>query len=84
MMELLERDGVLATLSDHLASASRGQGRLALVRGEAGVGKTAVLKVFLDAARSVADTVVGYCDPLSTPRPLGPLTDMASVWVPPW
>lgn len=49
-----------------------------MLRGEAGAGKTAVLDVFLDEARSVADVLVGFCDPLSTPRPLGPLVDIAS------
>jgi len=76
-VELLEREGVLTGLSDHLASASRGAGRLVLLRGEAGVGKTTVLDAFAGRARSVADVLVGFCDPLSTPRPLGPLIDMA-------
>lgn len=58
--------------------AARGQGRLILLRGEAGVGKTAVLSSFAGRVRSVADVLVGGCDPLSTPRPLGPLVDVAA------
>jgi DNA-binding CsgD family transcriptional regulator len=77
-MELLEREGVLTALSDHFALASRGQGRLVLLGGEAGIGKTAVLDNLAGATFSVADVLVGYCDPLSTPRPLGPLIDMAA------
>lgn len=77
-MELLERESVLTTLSEHLAQALRGQGCLVLLRGEAGVGKTAVLGRFAGRARSVADVLLGACDPLSTPRPLGPLVDVAS------
>jgi DNA-binding CsgD family transcriptional regulator len=76
-MVLLERDSVLTALWGHLALAARGQGRLVLLRGEAGVGKTAVLSAFAGRACSVADVLVGGCDPLSTPRPLGPLMDVA-------
>jgi DNA-binding CsgD family transcriptional regulator len=75
-MALLERENVLTALWDHLALAARGQGRLVLLRGEAGVGKTAVLSRFAGRARSVADVLVGGCDPLSTPHPLGPLVDI--------
>jgi DNA-binding CsgD family transcriptional regulator len=77
-MALLERENVLAVLSDHLALAVRGQGRLILLPGEAGVGKSAVLGSFAGRARSVADVLLGACDPLTTPRPLGPLVDIAS------
>jgi DNA-binding CsgD family transcriptional regulator len=76
-MALLEREGVLAELAHQLTLAVRGQGRLVLLRGEAGVGKSAVLGRFAGEARSVADVLVGACDPLSTPRPLGPLVDIA-------
>jgi DNA-binding CsgD family transcriptional regulator/tetratricopeptide (TPR) repeat protein len=77
-MMLLERENVLTALWDHLALAARGQGRLVLLRGEAGAGKTAVLGRFAGRARSVADVLVGGCDPLTTPRPLGPLVDVAA------
>jgi predicted ATPase len=77
-MVLLEREAVLTALCDHLALAARGQGRLVLLRGEAGAGKTAVLGRFAGRAGSVADVLVGCCDPLSTPRPLGPLVDVAA------
>ncbi len=78
LMALLERENVFTALGDHLALATRGQGRLVLLRGEAGVRKTAVLSRFAGHARSVADVLVGGCDPLSTPRPLGPLVDVAA------
>lgn len=76
-MELLEREKVLTALWQQLAQAAGGQGRLVLLRGEAGAGKTAVLHSFARRAGSVADVLVGACDPLSTPRPLGPLVDIA-------
>jgi hypothetical protein len=76
-MELLERDDVLTALWERLTQATHGRGRLVLLRGEAGAGKTAVLDRFVERARSVADVLLGACDPLSTPRPLGPVVDIA-------
>ena len=52
-------------------------GRLVLVSGEAGVGKTALLRAFGDSASGSAGLLWGSCDPLLTPRPLGPLGDIA-------
>ncbi|MHA6630614.1 ATP-binding protein [Pseudonocardia sichuanensis] len=74
---LLEREGVLGALADHLARADRGTGRLVFLHGEAGVGKTAVLDRFALTARTTAEVLTGWCDPLSTPRPLGPWLDVA-------
>ncbi|WP_162277389.1 ATP-binding protein [Mycolicibacterium rutilum] len=63
-------------LDRHRQQAAQGQGSTVLLRGEAGAGKTAVIAEFL--AKQPGDTKVlqGWCDPLSTPRPLGPLIDM--------
>ncbi|MBV9879041.1 MAG: AAA family ATPase [Gemmatirosa sp.] len=76
-MELLERDDQLAALDAALRAAAGGEGSIVLVEGEAGVGKTALLTRF--AARTDAATRVlwGACDALFTPRPLGPLHDVA-------
>ena len=41
---LLERELQLATLDEYAAQARRGEGRLVLVSGEAGVGKSALLE----------------------------------------
>ena len=73
---LLERDCVLAEMNALVRSAANGTGRMVLLRGEAGVGRTAVLRRFLDISASEADVLMGCCDPLSAPRPLGPLIDM--------
>ena len=54
-----------------------GRGRLALVSGEAGVGKTALARHFCDGRRDEARVLWGACDALHTPRPLGPLLDVA-------
>jgi DNA-binding CsgD family transcriptional regulator len=75
--ELLERGSALAALAGLLEDVSAtGQGRLVLVRGEAGVGKTALVRRFTAAAEPVL-VLRGTCDPLYTPRPLGPFLDIA-------
>lgn len=73
---LLDRSSPLAALADHARAAERGEGRLVLVSGEAGVGKSALVEQFqkdLPEAR----WCWGACDGLFTPRPLGPLFDLA-------
>ena len=76
MDRLLERDAVLAELERCRRAAARGCGRMVLLRGEAGVGKTAVIARFIAGVGQRARVVRGWCDALATPRPLGPLVDM--------
>ncbi len=78
-MHLLERERHLEALDAWLREAAAGQGRLALVAGEAGVGKSALVARFSEAvaAEGRARILLGACDPLSTPRPLAPLQDIA-------
>ncbi|KAB1914482.1 AAA family ATPase [Micromonospora noduli] len=71
-MELLERADALATLDGLLVSPG---GAIALVTGEAGAGKSALVGAF--AATTRARVLWGSCDPLLTPRALGPLHDVA-------
>ena len=73
---LLERHDALERLSTLLAQASAGPGRVALIGGEAGIGKTSLLREF--ARRPGMPVHWGGCDPLFTPRPLAPLHDMAA------
>ncbi|GHI10071.1 hypothetical protein AQI88_41670 [Streptomyces cellostaticus] len=69
-MGLLEREHAIAALRNCPP------GRIALVAGEAGIGKTALVRAFCEeAGRPV---LRGVCDALHTPRPLGPLHDMAA------
>jgi predicted ATPase len=73
-MALVEREAALASLAEYAAQARVGDGRLVLVPGEPGIGKSALveeLATVVDARWSW-----GLCDGLSTPRPLGPLFDM--------
>jgi DNA-binding CsgD family transcriptional regulator/tetratricopeptide (TPR) repeat protein len=59
------------------ATAHTNGGQLALVYGEAGIGKTALLRRFCLDASGSARVLWGKCDQLFTPRPLGPLLDIA-------
>src|SRR6185312_998088 len=74
-MELREREPSLALLADCAAEARRGDGRLVILGGEAGVCKTARLERFQRELRD-ARWSWGACDGLFTPRPLGPLYDL--------
>jgi len=75
-MHLLERDGALRLLDECARSAAAGAGRLVLVGGEAGIGKSALLQAFVQR-QPKARILWGACDALTTPRPLGPLHDIA-------
>ena len=72
MAQLLERTDELARLDELLESG----GRLALVRGEAGIGKTSLVRRFCEQ-QPAGRVLWGACDPLYTPRPLGPFLDVA-------
>jgi DNA-binding CsgD family transcriptional regulator len=72
---LLERDAELRQLSGLARRVGRHPGRVVLMRGEAGVGKTAVIGELVAGADPAVRVLQGWCDPLATPRPLGPLVD---------
>jgi len=75
--ELLERESFLETLGEYASEARQGDGRLVLVSGESGIGKTALLEAFQQRTKGVR-CLWGACDGLLTPRPLGPLFDVGS------
>jgi tetratricopeptide (TPR) repeat protein len=78
--ELLEREEQLEALGAALAEvAERGVGLVVLVHGEAGIGKTALVRRFCGPAAGSVRVLWATCDPLFTPRPLGPLFDIARV-----
>lgn len=75
---LLERDSQLDVLHAGLERSGGGEGCVALVCGEAGIGKTTLVEAFADRVRtSGAPVLRGACDAFRTPRPLGPLLDIA-------
>src|SRR4029077_19540506 len=76
-MELLERDEALAALADAHDAAGGGGGRVGLVTGEPGIGKTSLVNRFLRDLGPRAGMLPGPCDALSIPRPLGPIRDLA-------
>jgi predicted ATPase len=76
--ELLERSLEVDALADVLASVTdTGRGRLVLVAGEAGIGKTALVRAFCSGLGRVR-VLSGACEALFTARPLGPLLDIAA------
>ncbi len=75
-LELLERADLLDELTGALAEAAAGRGRMVLLGGEAGAGKTALLREFC-AADLPARVLWGACERLFTPRALGPFLDIA-------
>jgi DNA-binding CsgD family transcriptional regulator len=77
-MTVLERDGLLAQLRAQWSSACAGPGRLVFVEGEAGIGKTTLLRAFAQSLQGEAAVYWGSCEALLTPRPLGPLDDIAN------
>lgn len=79
MIKLLERASQLQALSSALnqVKAREGQGCVALVYGEAGIGKTSLVEHFIKEHKNSWRILQGACDSLFTPRPLGPLHDIA-------
>src|SRR3954471_840118 len=74
---LLEREAELGLLEERFAAVcDSGAGRMLLIAGEAGIGKTALVRAFCDR-RDARQVLAGACDSLFTPRPLGALLDLA-------
>src|SRR5215208_1923937 len=74
---LLERSAPLDALAAELEVLSKDGGRVVVVAGEAGIGKTTLLRTFRTLHSPRVRFLWGACDPLFTPRPLGPLCDVA-------
>lgn len=83
-MDLLERESPLARLAEVFDRVRRGsRGACVLVHGEAGIGKTSLVQSFVDALEPAASTILlTSCEHLYTPRPLGPLVDLADRFPP--
>lgn len=75
---LLERAPQLTLLHACLQSARSDAGRMVFAGGEAGIGKTSLVQAFCGDAAAQARVLMGGCDAMETPRPLGPLFDIAN------
>jgi DNA-binding CsgD family transcriptional regulator len=74
---LLERQVHLASLRSSFDTVrTLGRGRCALVYGEAGIGKTSLLRAFSQGLPPGTTVLSCGCEALFTPRPLGPLIDL--------
>jgi DNA-binding CsgD family transcriptional regulator/tetratricopeptide (TPR) repeat protein len=69
------RSALLGQLGELVDGASAGQGRVVVVSGEPGIGKTTLAKRLVDGRRE--RVLWGACEPLATTRPLLPLHDWA-------
>jgi len=74
---LLEREGELRTLRALVEGLATSGGKVVLIRGEAGIGKSSLVREFAAASREDADVYYGACDDLLIPQPLGPFWDIA-------
>jgi ATP/maltotriose-dependent transcriptional regulator MalT len=83
-MTLLERDVPLTVLSRAWQQALTGQGQVVLIGGEAGLGKTTLVEHFARSQAGAGRVLWGACDRSFTPRPLGPLYDIAPQLGGPW
>ena len=76
-MKLLERDSSLDQLRAIYRELDDGRGHSIFITGEAGIGKTALVNTFLQEVGHRNPVLLGMCDSLFTPRPLGPLYDIS-------
>jgi ATP/maltotriose-dependent transcriptional regulator MalT len=68
---LLEREEELRVMADLLAEVGSAGGKVVLVRGEAGIGKSALVRGFVERLGDESFVLFGSCDDLRTPQPLG-------------
>ena len=74
-VDLLERDAHISTLIRAAADARAGGGRVTLLVGEAGIGKSSLLRAAVAGLPPDARAWVGRCDHLVAAQPLAPLRD---------
>lgn len=77
-MKLIEREDFLQILEMKFESVVNGEGHCILLSGEAGIGKTSLIKTFYKEKKDCCKIYQGTCDALFTPRPLAPIFDI--IW----
>ena len=82
-MHILERESQLAQLQAAHARVVEGLGGVCVVlSGDAGIGKTSLVQNFLRLLPASVPVLLAGCEELFTPRPLGPLVDLAERFPP--
>src|SRR5512138_734908 len=76
-MELIEREQQLKKLAEAWNQVRAGRGCIALVSGEAGIGKTSLIERFVSGQPRSTRVLWGACDDMFSPQPLGPFLDIA-------
>jgi len=76
-MELVERDNFLSIMQKTFDEVITGEGHCILISGEAGIGKTSLVRAFSKEKKEDCQIYLGACDALFTPRPLAPIYDIA-------
>jgi predicted ATPase len=76
-VKLFEREPQLEALYGAVSDVRGGDGRVVVVSGEAGLGKTVLLEQLVRRLDGGPRVLVGRCDDLFAPRPLGPFVDVA-------
>src|SRR5579884_948055 len=77
MDELLERDAELEALRRVAERLPAGRGGFVFVAGEAGIGKTSLLRALRGDLPDGVAFHLGACEPLSVPVPLAPLRELS-------
>ena len=75
-VRLLEREDDLGVLAEAVQDAVAGRGSVVLVAGEAGIGKSSLLRELRERAGERTTFLIGACEPLSVPVPLAPLREL--------
>src|SRR6476659_9269375 len=75
-MELIERAVFLGSMQQAFQNVAAGEGHCIFVSGEAGIGKTSLVREFCNRVKKRCNICQGTCDALFSPRPLAPLYDI--------
>jgi predicted ATPase len=80
---IVERDDECLALGSAVREAWAGSGSVVLVHGEAGIGKSSLVRAIPDLLPSRGRLLVGYCDDLATPGCSGRCATSPAVWARP-
>ncbi|MFF0264583.1 ATP-binding protein [Kribbella sp. NPDC004536] len=75
---LVEREFELGEVAAAVADAATGDGAIVLLAGEAGIGKSSIIRALPAALPGRHRMLVGQCDDLTPPRVLGPFRDIGA------